>query len=434
MQTQIDVVTRRQFLRTSLLGAALSWTVPVFLERTFFSLNAQAAESALQTVTGKDATILVVIQLAGGNDGLNTLIPFEDDLYYRARPTIGIPKDQVLSLDGQVGLNPYLAPLKGLYDDGNLAIVQGVGYPNPNRSHFHSSEIWQTASDSQQVLTKGWLGRYFDNCCSGADPTVGVVLGEQLPQAFSAKTPTGVAIGRLETMGFDKESGPEEAQLFAELNGMESISGNSIANLAGPQHSGLSAIEYLERTALDAQVSTDKIKTILKKTKSEPSYPKNRLGAELSLISRLIAGGLPTRVYYASQGGFDTHARQIDTHQRLMTELGSSLSAFCGDLKQKGLFDRVMVMTFSEFGRRVHENANGGTDHGTAAPLFICGGHVNPGLFGTRPVLDRLDAGDLLHTVDFRSVYADILSQWMNASPSQILGRDFPRLDIMRKV
>jgi uncharacterized protein (DUF1501 family) len=428
MDTDIDVVTRRQFLRTSLLGAALSWTVPVFLERTFLSLNAQAAESALQTVTGKDASILVVIQLAGGNDGLNTLVPFDDDLYYKARPTIGIPKEKILSLDGRVGFNPDLAPLKGLYESGNLAIVQGVGYPNPNRSHFRSSEIWQTASDAQQVLTNGWIGRYFDNCCSGADPTVGVVMGEQLPQAFSAQTPTGVAIGRPETMGFDKEIRPDDAHLFAELNGMESISGNSIGSLAGPQRSGLTAIEYLERTALDAQVSTDKIREVLKKTKTEPSYPKNRLGSELSLISRLIAGGLPTRVYYASLGGFDTHAGQINTHKRLMTELSSSLSAFCGDLKQKGIFDRVVVMTFSEFGRRVHENANGGTDHGTAAPLFICGGNLKPGLYGKQPTLDRLDAGDLVHTVDFRSVYATILSQWMKASPSQILGREFPNL------
>jgi uncharacterized protein (DUF1501 family) len=428
MHKPIEVVTRRQFLRTSLLGAALSWTVPVFLERTFLSLNAQAATSALQTVTGKDSTILVVIQLAGGNDGLNTLIPFEDDLYYRARPTLGIPKESVLSLDREIGFNPSLAPLKGLYDAGDMAIVQGVGYPNPNRSHFRSNEIWQTASDSGQVLTKGWLGRYFDNCCSGADPTIGVVMGEQLPQAFSAQTPTGIAIGRPEAMGFDKEASSDDAQLFAELNGMEAGSGNSIANLTGPQHSGLSAFEYLERTALDAQVSTDKIKAILKRTKSEPSYPKNRLGSELSLISRLIAGGLPTRVYYASQGGFDTHARQIDTHKRLMTELGSSLSAFCNDLKQKSIFDRVMVMTFSEFGRRVHENANGGTDHGTAAPLFICGGRLKPGLYGTRPALDQLDAGDLVHTVDFRSVYANILSQWMNASPTPILGREFPSL------
>jgi uncharacterized protein (DUF1501 family) len=428
MDVNIDVVTRRRFLRTSLLGAALSWTVPVFLERTFLTLDAQAAEAGVQTMTGKDNPILIVIQLAGGNDGLNTLIPYEDDLYYQARPTIGVPKGTVLKLDDRVGFHPALTPLKGLFDSGNLAVIQGVGYPNPNRSHFRSSEIWQTASDSEQVLTKGWLGRYFDNCCPGEDPTVGVVLGDQLPEAFSAQKPTGIAIGRPATMGFDKESGSDESRLFAELNGMESMSGDSISSLAGPQNSGLSAMEYLQRTALDAQVSTDKIKQVLKRTKSVPSYPKNRLGGSLSLISRLIAGGLPTRVYYASHGGFDTHAGQINTHQRLMNELATALSAFCEDLKEKGIFDRVIVMTFSEFGRRVRENANGGTDHGTAAPLFVCGGAVKPGTYGQQPRLDQLDAGDLIHTVDFRDVYSTILSNWMKTSPAKVLGRDFRSL------
>ncbi|MBV8143241.1 MAG: DUF1501 domain-containing protein [Verrucomicrobia bacterium] len=433
MEHELELLTRRAFLRTSLLGAALSWTIPVFLERTFMTLNAQAADSSTQTLTGKDHPILVVLQLAGGNDGLNTLVPFGDDLYFKARPTLAIPKDQILSLDGFVGLNPSLAPLKNLYDAGNLAIIQGVGYPNPNRSHFRSTEIWQTASDARQNLNKGWIGRYFDSCCAGADPTVGVVLGEQLPEAFNAANPTGVAIGRPSNLGFDQETDPDEARLFAELNGFEptSMSGDSVGNLSGPSKSGMSALEYLQRTALDAQVSTKTIRQILKGTKSEATYPKSQLGNSLSLISRLIAGGLPTRVYYASQGGYDTHAGQINTHKRLLNELATSLSAFCNDLKAKGVFDRVLVMTFSEFGRRVHENANGGTDHGTAAPMFVCGGGVKPGLYGKQPPLDRLDAGDLFYSVDFRSVYATILSAWMKAPAVEVLGRDFPKLNLV---
>jgi uncharacterized protein (DUF1501 family) len=428
-----DLLTRRAFLRTSVLGAALSWTIPVFLERTFMTLNAQAVDSAIQTMTGKDHPILVVLQLAGGNDGLNTIIPFEDDLYFKARPTLALPKQQILPLDTLIGLNPSLAPLKGLYDSGNLAIIQGVGYPNPNRSHFRSTEIWQTASDAQQNLTKGWIGRYFDNCCAGEDSTVGVVIGEQLPEAFSAAKPTGVAIGRPVNFGFDRENDPDEARLFAELNGLEpaSVSGDSIGSLSGPNKSGMSALEYLQRTALDAQVSTDTIKQILKGTKNEAAFPKNQLGNSLSLISRLIAGGLPTRVYYASQGGYDTHAGQVNTHKRLLNELASSLAAFCDELKAKGILDRVIVMTFSEFGRRVTENANGGTDHGTAAPMFVCGGGVKPGLYGKQPPLDRLDAGDLLYNVDFRSVYATILSKWMKAPAAHVLGRDFPELNFV---
>ncbi|MBV9297722.1 MAG: DUF1501 domain-containing protein [Verrucomicrobia bacterium] len=433
MGHDLELLTRRAFLRTSLLGAALSWTIPVFLERTFMTLNAQASDSSIQTLTGKDHPILVVLQLAGGNDGLNTIVPFGDDLYFVARPTLAIPKEQVLSLDGFVGLNPSLVPLKSIYDSGNLAIIQGVGYPNPNRSHFRSTEIWQTGSDAKQNLTKGWIGRYFDSCCAGEDPTVGVALGEQLPEAFNAANPTGVAIGRPGNLGFDRKTDPEEARLFAELNGLDpvSMSGGSIGNLYGPSKSGMSALEYLQRTALDAQVSTDKIKQVLKRSKSDATYPKSQLGNSLSLISRLIAGELPTRVYYASQGGYDTHAGQVNTHQRLLKELAGSLSAFCNDLKAKGIFDRVLVMTFSEFGRRVRENANGGTDHGAAAPMFVCGGAVKPGLYGRQPPLDRLDAGDLFYNVDFRSVYSTILSKWMKAPAAQVLGGDFPKLDLV---
>ena len=433
MEPDLQVLTRRAFLHTSILGAALSWTIPVFIERTFLTLNTQAADSSIQATTGKDHPILVVLQLAGGNDGLNTVVPFEDDLYFKARPTLGIPRDQVLSLDHLVGLNPALVPLKGLYDDGNLAIIQGVGYPNPNRSHFRSTEIWQTASDAQEIRTEGWIGRYFDNCCGGEDPTVGLVLGEQLPEAFSAANPTGVAIGRPANMGFDRENDPDEARLFAELNGLEpaSMSGDSVGNLSGPSRSGMSALEYLQRTALDAQVSTDKIRQVIRGTKNEVTFPKNQLGGSLSLISRLIAGGLPTRVYYVSQGGYDTHAGQIQTHRRLLNELATALAAFCDDLKRKGIFDRAVVMTFSEFGRRVNENANGGTDHGTAAPMFVCGGGVKPGLYGKQPTLSRLDAGDLVYNVDFRSVYATILSKWMKAPAAQILGRDFPKLNFV---
>jgi uncharacterized protein (DUF1501 family) len=188
------------------------------------------------------------------------------------------------------------------------------------------------------------------------------------------------------------------------------MSGHSISNLAGPQHSGLSTIKYLQRTALDAHVCTDKIKQALKKAKNKATYPKNRLVNSLSLTSRLIAGGLPTCVYYASQGGFDTHVRQVNNHNRLMNKLATSLFVFFDNLKQKDMFDCVVAINFSEFGRQVHENANGGTDHGTAAPMFVCGGGVKPGLYGQQPTLDHLDAEDLIHTADFRSVYSTILT------------------------
>lgn len=430
MPQQPDLITRRHFLRTSVLGAALSWTIPVFLDRTFLALNAEAAGSSLQTATGKDHPILILIQLAGGNDGLNTIIPFRHDAYYRARPTIGIPKQQVLSIDGLVGFNPVLAPLKALYDTGNLAVIQGVGYPNPNRSHFVSTEIWQTASDAKKMLSQGWIGRYFDNCCNGADPTVGVTIGGQLPEAFNAENPTGVALNRTDHLGFDRERDAMDKEVFQELNGLEhaNMTGNSIGSLNGLSSSALSPLEYLQRTALDVQVSSDQIFEALKRSKQETSYPPSQLGRSLSLISRLIAGGMPTRVYYASQGGYDTHQGQMGTHHRLLDELAKALAAFCSDLKAKGIFDRVLALTFSEFGRRLAENASKGTDHGTAAPMFIVGGAIKPGLYGKQPGLDLLDAGDLIYATDFRSVYATVLARWMKAPAARILGRDFPKL------
>jgi uncharacterized protein (DUF1501 family) len=433
--------TRREFLRTSMLGAAVSLSLPVFLQKTFFTLDAMAADSAIQTATGKDGTILIVLQLAGGNDGMNTVIPYADDAYYRARPVIGIPKETVIKLNDYAGLNPKLAGLKGLYDEGHLSILQGVGYPNPNRSHFRSTEIWQTASDADKVEPYGWLGRYFDSCCKGADPTVGVAIGNQLPQSFAAAEPTGVSFARPEQyrwLNGDKTG--ESEQIYRELNSpqdmqaLDANDGGSIASLAGASAPGRrpeSTLEFLQRTALDAQVSSDKVLAIARKFPAGVSYPRSALGDSLNLVGRMIAGGLATRVYYVSQGGYDTHVNQAATHSRLMGELNDALVAFAQDLTAQGNFGRVMLMTFSEFGRRVAQNASNGTDHGAAAPMFIMGGGIKPGMFGKYPSLSALNAGDLAYNVDFRSVYATVLDRWLRAPSHQVLGRQFPLLTLV---
>jgi len=428
-----------------MLGAAATWTLPVFLEKTFFALDALAADTATQTVTGKDGTILVVLQLAGGNDGLNTVVPYADDAYHVARPRLRLSADQVLKIDSRIALNPKLAGLKSLYDEGHLAIVQGVGYPNPNRSHFRSTEIWQTASDADRMVSDGWLGRYFDNCCRGADPTVGVAIGEETPQAFAAKNPTGVTFSRLEQFRFqpsERGSGQMSAEeiFFRQLNEtaasdetrtLVSNVGGSIGAISGKAKNDLSTLDFLQRTALDAQLSSDKILAIARKYKPTVPYPQGQLAASLNIISRMIAGGLPTRVYYASQGGFDTHAGQINSHERLMGEFNDAVAALVADLKQQGNFERVLLMTFSEFGRRVQENANGGTDHGTAAPMFVIGGAVKAGLFGKYPSLTDLDHGDLKFNTDFRGVYATVLDRWLKAPSQVVLGRKFPTLGIV---
>jgi uncharacterized protein (DUF1501 family) len=445
MKTKPTLQTRRKFLRTSMLGAAATWTLPIFLEKTFFALDALAADAATQTVTGKDGTILVVLQMAGGNDGLNMVVPYADDAYHVARPRLRLAPDQLLKIDNHIALNPKLTGLKSLYDEGHAAIVQGVGYPNPNRSHFRSTEIWQTASDADRTLSDGWLGRYFDNCCAGADPTVGVAIGEETPQAFAAKNPTGVTFSRPEQFRFrpsEPGNGSMSAEeiFFRQLNesgagdeggSVASNAGGSIGEIPGKTKNDLSTLDFLQRTALDAQLSSDKILAIARKYKSTIPYPQGQLAASLNIIARMIAGGLPTRVYYASQGGFDTHAGQINTHERLMGEFNDAVTAFIADLKQQGNFDRVLMITFSEFGRRVQENANGGTDHGAAAPMFVLGGAVKAGLFGKYPSLTELDHGDLKFNTDFRSVYGTVLDRWLKAPSEKVLGRKFPTLSIV---
>ena len=369
------------------------------------------------------------------------VVPFADDAYHRARPRLALPADKILRLNSYAGLNPKLAGLKSLFDEGHLAVIQGVGYPNPNRSHFRSTEIWQTASDADRTEREGWLGRYFDNCCAGADPTVGVAIGNQMPQSFTARTPTGIVFARPEEYRF-KSSEPsgqemsEEEIFYRQLNQPNETSiaapeGGSIGAIAGTTASDSSAADFLQRTALDAQISSDKILEIARKSKSSVPYPRGQLANSLSLIARMIGGGLTTRVYYASQGGFDTHARQLNAHDRLMTELNDALSAFVADLKHQGNFERVLLLTFSEFGRRVQENANGGTDHGAAAPMFVLGGKVKPGLFGKYPSLTDLDNGDLKFNTDFRSVYGSVLEKWLAAPSAAVLGRKFPLLPIV---
>jgi len=444
MKNEITLQTRREFLRRTVLTSALSWTVPTFLANTFSALQADAADRATQITTGKDSTILVVLQMAGGNDGLNTVIPYGSYDYYKSRPRIGIKADQLIKINDQIGLNPGLKGFKDLYDQGSLAIVQGVGYPNPNRSHFRSTEIWQTASDSEKFEKYGWIGRYFDNACSGADPTVGVNIGRQMPQSFAAKTPKGVSVDNPQNYRFinseDGTTGQTMEQSFRELNGQsmeEENSGGSIAGISGMAptraKSRGSVMDFLERTAMDAQMSSDEIRAISARTDNKAVYPGSQLGNSLKLVAKLIGGGLPTRIFYVSQGGYDTHTNQVGTHQRLLQDLGDSVKAFTDDLKAQGNMQRVMVMTFSEFGRRVADNANSGTDHGAAAPMFVIGPKIRAGLLGQYPSLAPADLfqGDIKYTVDFRSVYAGVLESWLRTRSEPILGRKFQPLPLV---
>jgi uncharacterized protein (DUF1501 family) len=443
MKEPFALQTRRQFLRTGVLGGAVGWSIPAFLSNTFSALHAAAAEAATQTATGKDSTILVVLQMAGGNDGLNTVVPYSSDYYYQARRRIGLPASSLHKINDDLGLHRSLSGFKELYDAGCLSIVQGVGYPNPNRSHFRATEIWQTASDAQTVESYGWMGRYFDNCCRGADPAVGVSIGNQMPQAFSARTPTGISLQNPQSLRFNPGGRGRDGEMNADEKSFRELnqpapdevenSGATIGALSGPTAHRGSTLDFLERTALDAELSSDKILAITRRVENKAEYPASPLGRALKLVGQLIAGGMPTRIYYVSQGGYDTHTNQTGQHDRLLQDLGDSVKSFAGDLKAQGNFPRVLLMTFSEFGRRVAENASGGTDHGAAAPLFVLGGKVKAGLHGRYPSLAPADLlnGDLRYNIDFRSVYAGLLEAWLQTKSEPILRGKFAPLKLL---
>lgn len=431
----MNLHTRREFLRAGLKGAGLlaaSTFVPAFVTRT-----------AAATGASKDSSILVVVQLSGGNDGLNTVVPFGDDLYARARPTLRLPGDQTLKLNEHLGLHPSLASLKGEFDAGRLAIVQNVGYPNPNRSHFRSMEIWHTGvDDTKPREVKGWLGRYFDAQCAGADPhklpgEIGVSIGKVMPQAFRNASNVGLAVSDPETLQWNPSG---DTATFAKVQEkvFEKINRPGGASLMGgaPATGGITGTEpetldFLKHTAMNAVVAGDTIRAILKEEKNKAGYPDSQLAAQLKMVARLIVGDFPSRVYYVAQGGYDTHADQLMNHARLLTDFNGSLAAFLGDLRKQKASDRVAVLAFSEFGRRVAENGSRGTDHGAAAPMFVMGDGIRGGLQGDAPDLSDLVDGDVRHKIDFRQVYASLLDGWLGVPAAKILGDPWPGVRVI---
>jgi len=408
-------ITRRDFIQKSALYSALGVVAPQFLTHT--------AEAAVQQISGFDNDrVLVVVQLGGGNDGLNTVVPYGDDAYHRARPNIGLKQDDLLKINDYVALNGQLSGMKSLYDDGLLGIVQGIGYPNPDRSHFRSMEIWHTASDSDKFSSQGWIGKYFDHECGGAArPQVGLAIGKEQPQAFTSTKGYGVSLEDPRKFGWQPGKGVDSQANFSKIN--EGGSPDSDSN-----------IDFLRHVTSNAIMSSDEVKEA--SDKAGDGMPQQRGGRQplaktLGGLASLIKHELATRIYYVSISGFDTHANQLGAHANLMTQVSQGLAEFQAQLKKDGTSKRVMTMIFSEFGRRVQENQSGGTDHGTAAPMFLMGDHVNPGLHGKYPSLTDLDQGDLKFNTDFRSVYAGLLNDWFRVDSTSILGSNVKPLDII---
>lgn len=397
-------IRRKEFIQIGSLATA-SLMLPKFLK---------AFEGQAPVPAGNK--VVVILQLSGGNDGLNTVIPFRNDLYYKARPRLGIVKDKALSLTDEAGLHPALTAFKELYDDGSLSILNNVGYPNPDRSHFRSMDIWHTASQSNEYWNQGWIGRYLDAQCKGCDkPTQAIEIDDMLSLALKGENIKGIAVKDPRRL-----YGTANEKFFREVM---------------KQHKdepGEQPADYLYKTMAETLSSADYIFQQSRLHPSKAEYPRTDLGNSMKTIASLIFSDINTKVYYVSLGSFDTHINQEGQQQRLFTEMNDAVKAFIKDLKANNRFQDVMLFTFSEFGRRVAQNASGGTDHGTANNMFfISGGLRQKGLLNEMPDLANLDEGDLKYKVDFKNAYATVLKKWLGADDTAILQKKYSYLEFV---
>jgi uncharacterized protein (DUF1501 family) len=394
------MISRRDFLKHSSL-LALAPTIPGFLTRT-----ARAA------IPEREGRVLVVLELNGGNDGINTVVPFADEGYAKHRKTLRLAKDRLVKVNDQVGLHPSLRDFGKLLEAGQLVIAQGVSYPNPNRSHFQSMATWHTARlDPEEHKGPGWLGRALDAAGKGASALL--VGSGPPPVAIRGRRSSASAIERIEDFTLAAGADPRKALV------------------RGEPTDDLTA--FVQRSMLDAYATADRLHQMTTGT-DDARYPQGGLATRLRLIARLLKAGVDTRVFYTLQSGYDTHSAQLFTHSNLLFELSGAVRAFLDDLAAAKLADRVVVLLFSEFGRTVRENGSGGTDHGTAAPMFLAGPGVKGGLVGATPSLLDLDPkhGDLRQSLDFRQVYATVLQDWLGLPAKAALDGDFERLPLFR--
>ncbi len=394
---------RRKFLKQSSLASSL------FFVPSFVKAFEQVASASLGYKR------LVIVQLSGGNDGLNTIVPFRNDIYYRERPAIAIPKTEVLKLNDEVGLNPSLTPLKRLYDEGYLSIINNVGYPNPVRSHFRSMDIWQTATDSDKFSQSGWLGRYLDNY--GKSPYSAIEVDESLSLAMKGETVNAIAT--------------KDPRAFHNLSRDPYF--KNIQKHKNDAHLSEHNLGYLYKSMIDAHSSAKYIYETSKTVSTTQEYPKNKFGQQLKTTAKFINSGLDTKVFYTSLNGFDTHANQLNTQKRLLKQYADGIEAFVQDLKANGTFKDTLVLTFSEFGRRVKQNASVGTDHGTANNVFIIGENLKKkGFYNNMANLSNLDDnGDLKFEIDFRTIYATVLDKWLEVDDEKVLNKSFSQLDFI---
>ena len=412
-------ISRRVFLKGGMSVLSMGAAMPSVFTRAVMDSLQQGATTAEAAGAGT----LIVVQMAGGNDGLNTIIPYRDPVYRRVRAKLGFKEEEVVPLDDRLALHPALGLLKPLWDEGRMAVVEGVGYPKPSFSHFQSMDIWQTG-DLDQKTRSGWLSRFVEGMVDDTGHVFnGLSIGRSLPPALCCpRVPPAIVDNidsyRLQPDGrYASRTGPAREQALLRLY-------DSYATPAP-----YAAI--LDATAESAVSSARTLQELVKGYVPGVEYPATGFAQGLKLLAETIASNQGLRVGYIPLGGFDTHANERYEHQRLLATFADGLAAFFQDLAAHGKDQDVVVVTWSEFGRRVGENASGGTDHGTAGPMFLFGTPVRGGFHGASPSLTELDNGNLRYTTDFRSVYAAILEGRLNATPSDVLGQPISPLGVL---
>ena len=374
------------------------------------------------TSTKSDRTF-VVIQLSGGNDYLNTVVPYNNEHYYDFRPNVNIPQEEVLALDDEVGFHPSMAPMKRLYDEGKIAVINGIGYPIPHRSHFRSMDVWHTA-EPEKIGSSGWLGKTIKVLDPDGDNVLtGVNFGRGLPRALSAKGVPVASVGNLETYG-----------LFSDMKD-ETMRNQALAafsQMYGATEGKDAVAQFLAQTGTDALKGADILRTAPEKYSSSVEYAANPLAQSLRNIAQVMSADLGTRIYYAQHGSFDTHAGEIEAHAKLWKDTSTAIGDFMDDLKEHDLDEDAIILVFSEFGRRVRDNGSG-SDHGSGGVSFVIGSSVKGGQYGEYPSLREKDQleGDLHFSNDFRSTYSTILDQWLGIQPEEIVNGQFEQLDFL---
>lgn len=397
--------SRRDFLRKGLYGIGVSAALPTFMQQTSQAMAAEVLESAIERHPNR---ILVVVELSGGNDGLNTVVPYTNDEYYRVRPTLGIPKEKLRIIDDDYGLHPSLEGFEELYGRGDLAVVHGCGYENPSLSHFASMGFWHTGVPNGGD-TYGWVGRFADAYQPAPQRDFIVNVGDRQSLAVHAAQHTPLVFN--DPIGFKRDMVADQRTFIDAMSRKKESKGNA-------------SLDYLNRIANNAAESSQFVREAYAQYRSPVDYGAGAgVGQGLRKVAALIEAEMPTRVFYVSYAGnaFDTHVHQADLHERLLMYSADALRGFMNDIERMGRGDDVAVVVFTEFGRRVEENASAGTDHGTATPMFILGKPVKGGFYGEHPSLTNLDDGNLIMTTDFRRVYATMIEEWMGYSDTESL-------------